>query len=380
MDNDITYKTILNSIIPNKIFDDMACEACATKFTLFKRKVNNFSKQCKDCLRFFCTDCVIRRGDRVLSCDNCSMLSRRPLIKSQVLAMKSKDLKQYLIAKKVSLRGCVEKEDLVNILMRYANGESQIDTELLTNNVSQPLSRPQERYNTPPGSPARRSRSPPVNLRQTVESPQSEHQPDFSSRNHNVDIEEISSEEDISPMQGPEPLITEQEQEFEQVQQVQTELEQDEERDEEIEIQEEQNRSQDNSDNSNQSVFNELSSWTGNVKLSDIMGRSDLEYLNVKQLKDLLRSNRVDFKGCLERSELLDRASRLWDAHKRSREDLNAEGLYDESLCKICWDSPIECVILECGHMACCINCGKQMNECPICRQYVVRVVRFFKA
>lgn len=119
------------------------------------------------------------------------------------------------------------------------------------------FSRPQERYNTPPGSPARRSRSPPVNLRQTVESPQSEHQPDFSSRNHNVDIEEVSSEEDISPMQGPEPLITEQEQEFEQIQ---TELEQDEERDQEIEIQEEQNRSQENSDNSNQSVFNELSS------------------------------------------------------------------------------------------------------------------------
>lgn len=49
MDNDITYKTILNSIIPNKIFDDMACEACATKFTLFKRKVNNFSA----CIFFF---------------------------------------------------------------------------------------------------------------------------------------------------------------------------------------------------------------------------------------------------------------------------------------------------------------------------------------
>lgn len=43
MDNDITYKTILNSINNlNKIFDDMACEACSTKFTLFKRKVSNF--------------------------------------------------------------------------------------------------------------------------------------------------------------------------------------------------------------------------------------------------------------------------------------------------------------------------------------------------
>lgn len=52
----------------------------------------------------------------------------------------------------------------------------------------------------------------------------------------------------------------------------------------------------------------------------------------------------------------------------------------DENLCKICWDEPIECVILECGHMACCLNCGKQMSECPICKQYVVRVVRFFKA
>ncbi|KAH0560321.1 E3 ubiquitin-protein ligase RNF34 [Cotesia glomerata] len=367
--DDITYKIILNSIINlNKIFDDMACEACSTKFTLFKRK-----KQCKDCLRFFCTDCVIRRGDRVLSCDNCSMLSRRPLIKSQVLTMKSKDLKQYLMAKKVSLRGCVEKEDLVNILMRYANGESQIDNELLTNNVSQPL-RPQERQSTPPGSPPRRSRSPPINVRQTVESPQSEHEPFFPPRNHNVDIEEISSEEDISPSQGPEPLITEQEQEQEQnLEQVQPEV------DPEIVIQEEEN-SPESSRSSDPSEFNELPSWTGNVKLSDIMERSDLEYLNVKQLKDLLRSNRVDFKGCLERSELLDRASRLWDAHKRSREDLSAEGLYDESLCKICWDSPIECVILECGHMACCINCGKQMNECPICRQYVVRVVRFFKA
>ncbi|KAG8041260.1 hypothetical protein G9C98_002248 [Cotesia typhae] len=204
---------------------------------------------------------------------------------------------------------------------------------------------PQERQSTPPGSPPRRSRSPPINVRQTVESPQSEHEPLFPPRNHNVDIEEISSEEDISPSQGPEPLITEQEQE-QDLEQVQPEVDQ--ERDPEIVIQEEEN--------------------------------SPEKFLNVKQLKDLLRSNRVDFKGCLERSELLDRASRLWDAHKRSREDLSAEGLYDESLCKICWDSPIECVILECGHMACCINCGKQMNECPICRQYVVRVVRFFKA
>lgn len=43
-------------------------------------------------------------------------------------------------------------------------------------------------------------------------------------------------------------------------------------------------------------------------------------------------------------------------------------------------DAPLECVLLECGHMATCIDCGKKLNECPICRQYVTRVVRTFKA
>lgn len=51
-----------------------------------------------------------------------------------------------------------------------------------------------------------------------------------------------------------------------------------------------------------------------------------------------------------------------------------------DDLCKICMDAPIECVILECGHMATCTNCGKVLSECPICRQYIVRVVRFFRA
>lgn len=59
---------------------------------------------------------------------------------------------------------------------------------------------------------------------------------------------------------------------------------------------------------------------TGTVKLSDITDVAGLEVLNVKQLKDLLTVNRVDFKGCVERSELLDKASRLWQQHAKSRE------------------------------------------------------------
>lgn len=58
--------------------------------------------------------------------------------------------------------------------------------------------------------------------------------------------------------------------------------------------------------------------------------------------------------------------------------DLESTG--NEELCKICMDAPMECVMLECGHIATCVQCGKRLNECPICRQYVVRVVRFFRS
>uniref|UniRef100_A0A6B2E5W2 Putative cell wall protein awa1-like isoform x1 n=1 Tax=Phlebotomus kandelakii TaxID=1109342 RepID=A0A6B2E5W2_9DIPT len=113
------------------------------------------------------------------------------------------------------------------------------------------------------------------------------------------------------------------------------------------------------------------------TRLNDITSSAELEKLTVKQLKEILMLNRVDFKGCCEKNELLERVTRLWNDHRTYP---SVDKLQPDDLCKICMDAPIECVILECGHMATCTNCGKILHECPICRQYIVRVVRFFKA
>ena len=37
------------------------------------------------------------------------------------------------------------------------------------------------------------------------------------------------------------------------------------------------------------------------------------------------------------------------------------DNLEDSDLCKICMDNPVDCVMLECGHMCTCTTCGKQM-------------------
>jgi len=56
------------------------------------------------------------------------------------------------------------------------------------------------------------------------------------------------------------------------------------------------------------------------VKLSAIGSRYDIEGLSVRQLKALLVTHYVDYKGCCERSELVERVHRLWKEHARNRE------------------------------------------------------------
>ncbi|XP_043515237.1 E3 ubiquitin-protein ligase RNF34 isoform X2 [Frieseomelitta varia] len=285
-------------------------------------------KQCVDCLRHFCSECVIKRLDKILNCDSCNMLSRRPLTRSLIVQMRSKDIRQYLLAKKVSVEGCIEKEDLIKLLIAFANGTNNVywDTDDVRNidysssnqsatnyeHSAQILNRVQEINATRVGDneiPETVSR---INLYSDERADPIHSNGKKISKISNIQHSDILVETSMNP-----------------------------------------------------------------VKLSDINALSELERLSVKQLKNLLSTNRVDYKGCIERYELLNRASRLWEEYRQSRTKM--ENL-DENLCKICWDEPIECVILECGHMACCLNCGKQMSECPICKQYVVRVVRFFKA
>ncbi|CAG9095324.1 unnamed protein product [Plutella xylostella] len=113
------------------------------------------------------------------------------------------------------------------------------------------------------------------------------------------------------------------------------------------------------------------------VELEDLQSESELEQLSVRQLKLLLENNRVQARDCLERGELRARARQLYRDHRQQREQL--ESLPLEECCKICMAAPLECVLLECGHVAACTRCGKRLAECPICRRYVTRAVRFFR-
>ena len=48
---------------------------------------------------------------------------------------------------------------------------------------------------------------------------------------------------------------------------------------------------------------------------------------------------RVNFKGCVEKNELLRILERLWRQEQRHKEE--GDTMDDDSMCKICMDSPV---------------------------------------
>ncbi|XP_077578210.1 E3 ubiquitin-protein ligase rififylin [Stigmatopora nigra] len=119
------------------------------------------------------------------------------------------------------------------------------------------------------------------------------------------------------------------------------------------------------------------------ASLSDLSGEDGVEELSVRQLKEILARNFVNYKGCCEKKELTERALRLYRDRRAVQEERGGDdggGGGTDNLCRICMDAAVDCVLLECGHMVTCTKCGKRMNECPICRQFVIRAVHVFRS
>ncbi|CAO3634934.1 unnamed protein product [Cunninghamella blakesleeana] len=147
------------------------------------------------------------------------------------------------------------------------------------------------------------------------------------------------------------------------------------------------NSNTNNNNNTNHSDNNASSNASSNkLTLHDIIKSSpaiDLSSLSVRTLKDILKQNHVELNFALEKKELISRVQQLVDDQKKT--DLNNQSdVPDDVLCKICLDAEQNCVFLNCQHLVCCHDCGVKLieskNECPICKEPILQVIRIFRA
>ncbi|XP_034024590.1 E3 ubiquitin-protein ligase rififylin [Thalassophryne amazonica] len=299
------------------------CKACGGRFDAQVRK-----HVCADCKKNYCSHCSAHQEPRPRLCHTCQRFYGNLLERAELMKLKVKELRDYLHLHEVSTHLCREKEELVELVLSQQSSPSSTYTP------DNPIS------NFPNGA----SDSPDVN-------------PNISPVSLDPVPPDLGS--DVSVVQ-PEPPAPSSEAVLSQV---------------------------DAHDEEEAMDAEEVHLSGRRASLSDLSCLEDIEMLSVRQLKEILARNFVNYKGCCEKWELMERVTRLYqEQQKLAASTIDASvaeggpGRLEEHLCKICMDSPIDCVLLECGHMITCTKCGKRMSECPICRQYVVRAVHVFRS
>jgi len=92
-------------------------------------------------------------------------------------------------------------------------------------------------------------------------------------------------------------------------------------------------------------------------------------FSEVELLRDKLKQldgttiSREEGKGQLQPSQLAQRGNENDDD--------------DKDMCVICWERKVNTLLLECGHRALCLECSA-IQDCPICRQPIARVVKIY--
>ncbi|XP_070826792.1 E3 ubiquitin-protein ligase rififylin [Chaetodon trifascialis] len=319
-----SYTNSAFSSQPSPPLPEHTCKACGGCFdTPAKKHV------CVDCKKSYCSRCSVQREPRPRLCHTCQRFYGNLLVRAELMKLKVKELRDYLHLHEISTHLCREKEELVELVLGQQSSPSSDSIP------ETPLMDPPSVTTDPPDL-----------------------TPHFSTLTPDPPTATLTPDPPAAQPEVPPTETTPAE----------------------ADVQDE-----------DQTWDPEEAPASGRrASLSDLSSLEDVEALSVRQLKEILARNFVDYKGCCEKWELMERVSRLY----RDQQNLQAAnignasefcggadpGAQEENLCKICMDSPIDCVLLECGHMITCTKCGKRMSECPICRQYVVRAVHVFRS
>ncbi|XP_046901141.1 E3 ubiquitin-protein ligase RNF34 isoform X1 [Hypomesus transpacificus] len=349
------------------------CKACGLAFSVFRRK-----HVCSDCKRSFCALCSVPQED-LRCCTTCHLLRATCFQRPRLMQLRVKDLRQYLLLRNIPTDTCREKEDLVDLVLCHQGAAG----------TPRPLGANQEEEEEEEG--------------EELEAEEGEELEEEGP----ADTDSLHSPAHSLQATPPSPARSPSELSVVSASQEDALSRSD----------SSGTPSQDHAEIPTVSLLNlepvenipEVSPATQRrvrASLSDLEHEGDIKNLSVRQLKEILARNFVNYSGCCEKWELMERVHRLYRENEQNRKSMEnvsdsitavvayprpgcnggvgdgtrTQLALDDNLCRICMDAVIDCVLLECGHMVTCTKCGKRMSECPICRQYVVRAVHVFKS
>jgi len=142
------------------------------------------------------------------------------------------------------------------------------------------------------------------------------------------------------------------------------------------------------------------SSSITSLTLEELMkARTDPSTLPIKSIKTILDHHCVTYVGVVEKRDLVERLQKLIDNTKAEQEMVKAQeagvssatssaggssgGGDSDNLCKICCDAALNCVMLNCNHMATCMDWYVALGQpwtVRICFPPTSRIVTTYRA
>uniref|UniRef100_A0A4W5MM36 Ring finger protein 34 n=1 Tax=Hucho hucho TaxID=62062 RepID=A0A4W5MM36_9TELE len=101
----------------------LVCKACGQAFSVFRRK-----HICCDCKKCFCTLCSMLQ-ENLRICATCHLLKGTAFHRPQLMRLRVRDLRQYLLLRNVPTDTCREKEDLVELVLCQQGTEREGDPD-----------------------------------------------------------------------------------------------------------------------------------------------------------------------------------------------------------------------------------------------------------
>eukprot|EP00066_Takifugu_rubripes_P013914 XP_011603180.1 PREDICTED: E3 ubiquitin-protein ligase RNF34 isoform X1 [Takifugu rubripes] len=263
------------------------CKACGLAFSVFRRK-----HICCDCKKSFCALCSVLQ-ENLRCCATCHLLRGTAFQRPRLMQLRVKDLRQYLLLRNIPTDTCREKEDLVDLVlchrgMRESPGpvieeEDEEDSEEEEGEDEEVAERDEGGDDTDSlhSLPHSHATSPPSSASST------------------------SEQSVLSASQGDAPSPSGSS----------------------------GTNSQEHEDASTASLLNleptenilEVSPATQRrirASLSDLDNEEAIENLSVRQLKEILARNFVNYSGCCEKWELLERVHRLYREYEQNRKSM----------------------------------------------------------
>nr|XP_058904641.1 E3 ubiquitin-protein ligase rififylin isoform X3 [Kogia breviceps] len=249
------------SSFPSPTGSEPNCKACGAHFASMARK-----QTCLDCKKNFCMACSSQVGSGPRLCLLCQRFRATAFQREELMKMKVKDLRDYLSLHDISTEMCREKEELVFLVLGQ---QPVISQEGRTHAPSlSPDSPEQQAFLTQPHT----STVPPT-------SPGLPSSPPAQARDRQQANGHVSQDQE-------EPVYLE-------------------------------STARAPAEDETQSVDSEDSFVPGRrASLSDLTDLEDIEGLTVRQLKEILARNFVNYKGCCEKWELMERVTRLYKDQK----------------------------------------------------------------